>query len=317
MALGISAVVNGLFSEGIKFLALDSFFNAAKSALAQKGAEKAAAGIMEHGAKWWGLDRSDDRLLAALYVRLHKYHEAEYEGLRQALDVLWQELLNIDNGRGKWAKRWRMTFVGIAMQEGAHLPEDEEHKPKLKCRTPVLNRKNGEPALGPDGEVLYDEEYFQHTGTPLELSKDDPRLRHLYLTAKMAREELDAPLQVVGNGRLPKTVNHLMVTYLQDDPFFKLMGKAWGTVITWLEGRDPLIHAQATAWLNGDERAAIAAIRLNEADKAELRSNMVAAKKEFFRDDLRKVKEEPFWRGLLRYWWLLALVVGALFLHLA
>lgn len=319
MALGIGSTLGGItgfLKSGIHVAVWDTVFDFFKDQ-AKEQVGKGAANIFKSGAKWGGLDRSDDRLLAMFYVALHKHWPSEYDGLREALDALWADMLilpdNLDNPAGlktgKWAKRWRMTFIGLELAADATISSGNR---KLKEKIPMIYK--GQSVLGPDKKPLYTEKYEDGT-EHLACSKDDPRVKHLYLIAKMAREELDKPLQRVDARfpavRLPVTINHLMVTYLQDDPFFKLMGEKWRAVIRWAEGRNPFVQAQTLLWLTSEERERINTIAgLSEAEKTELCKMLVRDRKGLFQDDLRKIKEEPFLRGLLRFWWLLAIIAA-------
>lgn len=308
MALGIGSLT-AWFGDAFKFAAFEKVFDFFGDKVKGETTDRAISGILKHGSRWGGLDRSDEQLLAALYGALYQHYENEYDDLRDALDVLWQDLLSLDKGRGKWSKRWRGTFVGMSIKDDADRSTGIR---RLKYKTPILNKKTGQPVLGPDDKVLYNEEY-EDGRAPLGLSKEDPRLRHLYLIAKMADEEQKnevGVLRLANSPRLPNTVNHLLVTYLQDDPYFKLMGELWAKVLPWAEGRNPLVQAQAFAWLNAEDRERINALGLSEADKTALRAEMVRTNKSLFQDDLRKVKEEPLWRGMLRFWWLWLLPVA-------
>jgi hypothetical protein len=245
--------------------------------------------VKENGEKWWGIDRSDDQLLLWLYAALHTHYKSEYEELRKALDVLWTRLLVIDNGRGKWAKRWRMTYIGLELAKDAFVSVGRDEK----SRTPMLN-KEGKPILGPDGKPLEKIEYEDKKG-PLSMSKEDPRLKHLYVIGKMASKELKS--KEPNCELLPKTINHLMVTYLQDDPFLKTMGETWGRFVLWLESCEPsslLRMARGYLLVEPDVRRQIQ--QLPAADRPAEMQRAIDYAKEKLERELQEIEDTPAWK---------------------
>ncbi len=281
--------IQSLFTGAAKHFAFDKAFDVLTGKVTEVAGEKFSSAIAERAEKWWGLDRSDDQLLLALYTALYTHYESEYEELRKALDILWTQLLAIDNGRGKWAKRWRMTYVGLDLAKDASVSVGRVEK----SRTPMLN-KEGKPILGPDGKPLEKIEYEDKKG-PLAMSKEDPRLKHLYVIGKMASEELAS-----GEPNcelLPKTINHLMVTYLQDDPFIKTMGEFWGRFILWLESCEPsslLRMARGYLLVEPDVRRRIQ--QLPAADRPAEMQRAIDYAKQSGEERRREIENSPAWK---------------------
>ena len=287
--------LKGLLSEGLRFFAFEKIIGGFRD----KATDKVAEVAKEKGSKWLGFDRTDEALLARLNQALeHLYgNDANWVNIADALVNLWRQLLALDHGRGKWHKRLRILITGMTV------PDVKVMGRTHKSKKPVMVK--GSQAKDSAGNDLWQEEWEDKVAS-FAYTKEDPRIMLLYFIGKMAADELAG--SDPNKEELPTTIEHLMVNYLQDDPFFKMIGEQWRKIILWIEKQYVITAISARMWLSKKDilriEAAARGSSLTPTQKSDLYKATIITKKELLFGEIQAMKEVAWYEPFLRRWWL-------------